>query len=253
MRLSSAHLQSTFLWIAAFAAFALNGCGDSCFAGAINSSGGESNESVCWGNSGNGTVNANALKSPMCIGCSSSSGVEHVFVTLRGMQLHANTMNVPSDADWVELAPQLANLPRQIDLMESAPPVVLIENAHVPAGYYHEIKLQVLDESSANAEGLPGENPCGNTGWNCIVYANGTVEALRFSGNAREVLIPLESLHSNSMAVLANMQTELQLQLGVRPEFLFSGTGGWKVQNVLAGSATVAEPQSLVVGKSPTD
>ena len=104
-----------------------------------------------------------------------------------------------------------ANLPRQIDLIGNSSPEILAENAHVPA-----------EDSLAIAGGFTGENACGQTGWNCLVHTDGTVMALRWPDNAPELVIPLESIHSNSMVVLANTQTNLQLQLELRSKFLFS-------------------------------
>jgi hypothetical protein len=97
----------------------------------------------------------------------------------------------------------------------------------------------------ATAGGFTGENACGKTGWNCLVHADGTVEALHWPGDAPELVIPLESIHSNSMVVLANMQTHLQLKLELRSEFLFSQGRGWSVEQVLVGRTTTTEVDSL--------
>lgn len=249
MRLSAGHLRNLSLWIAVFATLALCGCGDWCFSGDINRGSGGSNQTTvgsnCWSTQRNGTVEAAALKSPVCNGCTSASDVQHLFITMRGIQLHANTMNVSGDADWIELAPQLANLPRQIDLIGGSSSEILAENAHVPAGYYREIRLQFLEDSPAIAGEFTSENACGKTGWNCLVHADGTVETLRWPGDAPELVIPLESIHSNSMVVLANTQTHLQLKLGLRSEFLFSQGRGWSVEQVLVGRTATTEVQSL--------
>jgi Domain of unknown function (DUF4382) len=249
MRLSSDHLRNLSLWIAVFASLALCGCGDWCFSGDINRGSGGSNQTTvgsnCWSTQWNGAVEATALKSPVCNGCTSANYVQHVFITMRGIQLHANTMNVPGDADWIELAPQLANLPRQIDLIGDSSSEILAENAHVPAGYYREIRLQFLEDSPAIAGGFTSENACGKAGWNCVVHADGAVEALRWPGDAPELVIPLESIHSNSMVVLANTQTHLQLKLELRSEFFFSQGRGWSVEQVLVGRTAATEVQSL--------
>ena len=247
MRLSSGPLR--YLLLAVFAALALCGCGDWCFSADINRGSGGSNQTTvgsnCWNTQRNGTVKAAALKSPIRNGCTSASDVQHIFITLTGMQLHSNTMNVPGDADWIELSPELANLPRQIDLIGDSSPEILAENAHVPAGYYREMRLQFHDDSPESPREFTGENPCGKTGWNCIVHADGTVEALRWPGDAPELLIPLESIHSNSMVVLANTQTNLRLKLELRSEFLFSQGKGWSVEQVLVGRTTTTPAESF--------
>jgi len=255
MRLSPGHLRSSLLWTVMFTVAVLSGCGHWCFAGysapGNNGSPTEPTDgTTCASSHTGGTVQAVALKSSVCKGCDASSAVEHVFVTLRGIELHANTMNVPGDADWIEISPQLADQPRQMDLLGGLSSEILVENARVPAGYYREIKLQFFEEASANTEGLPRENACGNKGWNCVVHADGTVEALRWPSDALELVIPLESMHGNAMVVLPDANTYLELKLKLRPEFLFSSAEGWRVQNVLVGSANTSQPQSLEVANS---
>ena len=78
-----------------------------------------------------------------------------------------------------------------------------------------------------------------------MVHANGTVEALRWPGDALELVIPLESRHSDSMAVLPDMKTDLDLRLEFQPAFLFSSDEGLRVRNVLVGRAEASQPQTL--------
>lgn len=254
MRLSSGHLRSSFPWAIMLGVAVLSGCGHWCYAGypPPGSNGSPTQPTggtTCASSNANGMV-AVALKSPICKGCTPSGEVEHIFVTLQGIQLHANAMNEPADADWIELSTELANLPRQIDLLGDSPPEALAENAHVPAGYYREIRLQFFEQSSVSTDDLPAENACGKTGWNCVVHADGTIEALGWPQEVPELVIPLEGVHSNSMAVLPNVETNLNLRLELRPEFLFSNTGGWRVQKILVGQVETTQPQSLGVENS---
>jgi len=226
------------------------GCGNSCFVGFSNN--GNGGVIVKAGNPGptcslsraNGTMNAVALKSSVCETCVPATRVEHVFVTLRSIQLRPIASDDTNSPDWVELAPHFANEPRHIDLMGNSVPVILVQSAIVPAGSYREVRLQFFLGSPTSAEELSTENACGETRWNCIVMADGHVEPLRLPGGVPELLIPFQSTESESLVVLPDARMDLQLSLEPRQGSYFSSTEGWKPQNLLVGRATVVRQRS---------
>jgi hypothetical protein len=160
-------------------------------------------------------------------------------------------MDESGGSDWIELDNQLAKAPRQMDLMGDPLQEVLVQNARVPPGYFREVRLQFLEGAASSGESSLSDNACGKTGWNCVVRADGRIERLRWTGAVPELLIPLQSIHSNSLVVLPDLRTDLQLKLEPRQELLFSGIKGWNAQTVLTGSATVQQPWTAEDG-SPT-
>ena len=250
MWFSRCHLRSSFCCAAMLTAAGLAGCGNSCFVGFSNN--GNGGVIVKAGNPGPtcslsqayGTMNAVALKSPVCETCAPANRVEHVFVTLRSVQLRPSASDDTSSPDWLELAPQLANRPRQIDLMGNSMPVILVQSGIVPAGSYREVRLQFFLRSPTSAEELSTENACGETRWNCIVMADGHVEPLRLLGGLPELLIPFQTTESESLVVLPDARMDLQLSLEPHQGTYFSSTEGWKPQNLLVGHATVVRQRS---------
>lgn len=233
----------------------LTGCGDWCVAGFTNGGfvGVASSPPHCAKSQAMGNVRASVVTSAVCKGCNSGGDVEHVFVTVRGIQLHANTLDGGGSPEWVELDPQLANAPRSMDLIGNSLAENLVTNASVPAGYYREVRVQFLQEGTAN-KGLPAAgNPCATLGGNCLVRADGSVETLRLPGEAAELVIPLESAHSNSLAVLPGVQTNLQLRLAVQYAMFSHGGEGLKGENVLAGGATVEPLPTAEAGNANPD
>ena len=257
MRFSRRHIRTIFGCAAIFTAIGLAGCGNSCFVGFVNNGNGSftinagNPAPTCSLTQVNGMLNAVAAKSTVCEICAPAARVEHIFVTLRSIQLRPSNSDDTSAPDWLELAPQLANEPRQIDLLGDSMPVILVENAIAPAGSYREVRLQFFSGSPTNAEELPVENACEGTRWNCMVMADGHVEALSLPGDVPELLIPSQSIESGSLVVLPDARVDLQLSLEPHQGSYFSSTIGWKPQYVLVGRAVVVRQRSFEEKNSP--
>ena len=243
MRVYRCHLGSIFSCAAIFTAIGLAGCGNACVVGFSNFGNGGiivkagNPPPTCSLSQANGTISAVALKSSVCESCTAAARVEHIFVTLRSVQLRPSASDDTSSPDWLELAPLLANKPRQIDLMDNSMPMILVESAIVPAGSYREFRLQFFLGSPTNTEGLPAENACGETRWNCIVMADGHIESLHWPGDVPELLIPFQSIEGNSLVVLPDARTDLRLSLEPHRAGYSPSAEGWKPQNVLVGQA----------------
>jgi hypothetical protein len=166
-------------------------------------------------------------------------------VTLQGVQLLPLAADDSNSPDWLELAPQLAKEPRQIDLMGNALPTILQEGTTVAAGSYREVRLQFVSGPSMSAKTLRSENACGGTLWNCMVIADGRVQPLRLPTDGSELSIPSLNLESGPFVVLPDTGMELRLSLEPHPRAYFSSAEGWTLQNVLAGHAAVARQHSM--------
>lgn len=241
-------IRNVFATAVIFAAFGVVGCGNTCVSGFttngffLNTA---SPASACSLTQAKGAVRVVALKSPVCETCTAAARLEHLFVTLRSIQLRPSALDNTDAPDWLEIAPQLANEPRQIDLIGDSMPEILVENAIVPAGIYREVRLEFSPDSPANAEKLSAENACGETRWNCTIMADGHVEPLRLPGDAPELLIAIQSLESDSFVVLPESRMELQLSLEPHQVAYSSSTEGWKLQSVLVGRASVVRQWSV--------
>ncbi len=154
MKFVKTSLRNAFYDLTLGAAIGLAGCGNTCFFGFVNTGAGvvvvgTTSPPPCSLTQGKATMNAVAVKSAVCEICSADARVEQAFVTVQRIQLHRV---VPDDPvkDWLEIAPELASKPRQVDLVGDSPPEILVDNANIPADTYDELRSTILLDSSSN-------------------------------------------------------------------------------------------------------
>lgn len=108
MRFHRRSLRDVFAVIVS--AVSLAGCANACFVGFVNN--GKAAASVQTGDAGpscslaqaRGAIHVVALKSTVCASCTVDARVEHVFITLKSIQLRANATD-GAPKDWLEIAP----------------------------------------------------------------------------------------------------------------------------------------------------
>jgi len=196
-----------------FAALALASCGNSCFIaysnngnGGVIVKGGDP-PPTCGLNQTQGMVRVTAERVAPCENCNSSAKVEHLIVSLRGIQLQA----VPDAADpqpdhWIDLAPLFVAHPRQFDFVGDSSGS-LAENVSFPAGPYRALRLQFSSDSGDALE----PSLCGPTIHNCAVLADGQIVPL--APEYSELLLPAAE-DGAALLVLPGSTTEIRIQLG---------------------------------------
>jgi hypothetical protein len=240
-------------------AFGLIGCGNSCFIGfSINGNGGVIVKAgnpapTCSLPQRTGMVSAVVLKSPVCESCAAAARMKQVWVTLRSIQIRPSGIDDTTPVDWIELAPDLAKAPHQIDLMGNSEPVLLVDSRIVPAGSYYQVRLEFLTGSNGNAKELTAENACGETLWNCILMENGHVEPLHLPGDVPELVIRSRDIESDSLLVLPDARMELRLRLEPNQAAHFSASEGWTLQTILVGRAAFFRQESSEAENSTPD
>jgi hypothetical protein len=259
MRCCRFRLRKTVHCAAMLTAFGLIGCGNSCFVGfSINGNGGVIVKAgnptpTCSLSQGTGIVSAVALKSPVCESCAAAARMKHVWVTLRSIQIRPSGIDDTTPIDWIELAPDLAKAPHQIDLMGDSEPVLLVDSRIVPAGSYREVRLEFFTGSNGNAKELTAENACRETLWNCILMENGHVEPLQLPGDVPELVIHSPHIESDSLLVLPNARMELRLSLEPNQVAHFSDSEGWTPQTILVGRAAFVRQKASEAENSTPD
>jgi hypothetical protein len=248
MRCLPRSIRNIFLNAAVvFACLALTSCGTTCVAGIFANGTGiilvknSTPPPACPFSTGMSTMNVVAIKSQICETCTASSRAQHIFVTLKSIQLHSVFPSSPSSPEWVELAPQLLRKPRQIDMVGDSSPEFLVETAHILAGTYRELRLQFSSDTPTDSDALPAGNSCSHNRRNCMLMADGRVEELHFAGNGEspELLLPLQYNGSSALAVVPGATVDLRLTLQAQ-QVGASPSGGWQIQYVLVGSASVS-------------
>ena len=248
MRCLPPRIRNTFLnAVVVLACLALTSCGTTCVAGIFANGNGiilvknSTPPPACPFSTGMGMMNVAADKSQICEMCTASSRAQHIFVTLKSIQLHSVFPDSPNNPQSLELAPQLLREPRQIDLLDSTPEI-LVQSASVPAGTYRELRLQFLPDIPAGSDTPPVENPCGHNRRNCMLMADGRVEELHFTGNgdSPELLLPLQYNGSSALAVVPGATVDLRFTLQPQQVSAVSPSEGWQIHYVLVGSASVS-------------
>jgi len=238
------NLRCSLCCVGTLVAMGIAGCGNSCFVGlSINGNGGVIVKAgnpppSCSLSQATGKTNVAVLRSPAS-NCIAGTCPQHIFVTVRSIQLPAQPAADADSSDGIDLAPLLAIKPHQIDLLGDSSSEILVENAIVPAGNYREMRLGFVS-SAKGSERISSGNACGDGQWNCVVMADGLVVPLDWPGDKAEMTIPLEGTDRTPLVLLPGARIELRFHLESF-RTLSPSTEGWRVQNVLEGRAD-AEP-----------
>jgi len=185
--------------------FALAGCNNSCFAFTWNSGGATGTVKVsnppptCSLSAASGAVRLE-------IGSESEAGrgggkvphVEHLFITLAGIDVHASALADDDSEGWQPLAVELAEHPRQVDLLADlranrsfAP----IPDVVLPSALYAQVRLRL---ATPLTDGLVLEtDDCGAGALHCAVMSDGRIEPLLFGRSRPSFRIPSDSLHGD--------------------------------------------------------
>ena len=242
MRLDGPNLRNIYRYVAIVAAIGFAGCGDTCIVGVVNSGmgvvivGAANTSPPCSLKQTRAAMNVVVLKSAVCETCTTDARVEHVFVTVQGIQLHPAVTDDASK-DWLEIAPELTHQRRQMDLVGNSLPERLVENANIPVETYRELRLRFCIDSGSIRE-FHANNACGGTLRNCIVMADGRVEPLRWPGDTPELVIPIRTDEGDALAILPDSIVDLRLSLEVHQAFTVSSIQRSSLQNVVVGHAT---------------
>jgi hypothetical protein len=192
----------------------------------------------------NAAVRPQLAAEPVCSSCVGSSQVQHIFISIRGIELNPSTTAQDDSPDWQELLlPEFEQKPRQIDLLESNADQGIrepfAETAVVPAGIYRQLRLRLVPGQSVMDDRLPEKNPCGSGIFNCIVMADGSIHPLQFDDSSSELRIPSDKAEGASLLFPPNTDTDLIIKLEVVWEWSSSADTVIRLAPVLTGSAKV--------------
>jgi hypothetical protein len=174
----------------------------------------------------------------------------HIFVTLRGIEAHPSMTADRDSPGWEELAPDLAAHPMQLDLLalnvdsrSFGLPTSAYVPAIVPADEYRQLRLRLAPLNPTADDVLPESNTCGSVGWNCIVFANHSVQPLEFDGAIGEFQITPGSGAENIFRVLPNDAIHLAIEFDPASSFFFASNTGVRLDPVFR---VVSRPESPI-------
>lgn len=228
--------------------FLLIGCGDTCFVitGIFPNTTSTANPPTCNLGTGNGTITVgiNSVRpSPVD---PISPNLQHVFITLRGIEANPDSVAAEDSPDWQELAPKLATEPVQIDLMAttvsgaSCDTSRLTRKSAVRASVYRQIRLRLVSDQAAPGDPLPQHNECSGSGFNCVVDTNGHAHALGLKNGGRDLLITSDRITDGSFNVLPDTETNLSIVFDPYSSLAVASGDSVQIRPVLSAETAVA-------------
>ena len=142
------------------------------------------------------------------------SDVQHIFVSLRGIEALPTHSAGDDPPAWQELAPDLVTQPTQVDLIARADHSCrpsAFSDAVVDAGVYSQVRLSLIPNEPEASRPVPAENACGSIGFNCIIATNGTVRPL-VSDNPNQLDILPEGIAGGFFRVLPDEHIRLTVE-----------------------------------------
>ena len=190
----------------------------------------------------NAAVRPQLAAEPVCSSCVGSSQVQHIFLSIRGIELNSSATAHDDSPDWQELLPPgLEQNPLQIDLVEGKADqtiqAIFGKTALVPAGIYHQLRLRLVPNQPAEGSRLPEKNACGSKTFNCIVMSDGNIHALQLDDSSSELRITSDKMEGGSLSFFPDTDTDLIIEWKLAWELSSSADIGVRLLPALAGSA----------------
>ena len=205
----------------------------------------------------NAAVRPQLAAEPVCSSCVSSGQVQHIFLSIRGIELNSSATARDDSPDWQELLPaELEQKPLQIDLMEGkadhAVQVPFGKTALVPAGIYRQLRLRLVPNQTADEDRLPEKNPCGHGRFNCVVMTDGSIQPLLLDDASPELRITSDGVEGATLLFPPDTETDLLIELKFVWEWYSSADKGIHLLPALNGSVKVRRIKSDELG-TPED
>jgi hypothetical protein len=224
----------------------LAGCNNTCFVFTSNPPTGTINVKVsdpnpaCMLATKNGVVHVLAHSVPTCTSCSPSNRIAHIYVSLRGIEVHPNGVADDASPDWQELVPLEQGQPLQVDLVNGTGlPSPLREDVTIPADAYRQLRLRFVPDQPSSDDPVPEKNACGPTGFNCVVSDDDRIYPLLLDGALPKISITSEKIAGGVLLVLPDSDSNVVIELNAVWSLSSSVEQGMRLGPVLIGSAWV--------------
>jgi Domain of unknown function (DUF4382) len=141
--------------------------------------------------------------------------IQHVFVTLRGIDANPNATADENSPDWQELAPSLAKEPVQLDLLarsgDSCEPNISAR-VSVPANAYHQLRLRLSSNQPDTTDPVLQQNSCGSAAFNCVVTSDGNIKPLVLDRDLSQIQISSAQITTGLFRILPDSPLNLKIE-----------------------------------------
>jgi hypothetical protein len=226
------------------------GCNNTCFTFTSNPPTGTINIKVsdpqpaCTLTKATGGVRLVVQTVPKCSSCSESSRIQHLFLTIRSIDVQQSSTADDDSPHWQELAPQFATQPIQIDLVggtaDRGTREPLGEVVAIPAGIYRQVRVRLVGGLPATDE--PMRNiACGGASLNCAVMADGTIQPLPFDTASAELRITSERIVGGFLLIFPDSDADLVIEMRPAWSWVSSVNREVRLLSTLTGTAKIEQ------------
>jgi Domain of unknown function (DUF4382) len=175
--------------------------------------------------------------------------IQHVFVTLRGVDANSSATADENSADWQELAPNLAKEPLQIDVLSrhaDSCEANITSRVTVPTDTYRQIRLRLSSNQPDTPDPVLQQNFCGSAAFNCVVTSDGNIKPLVLDREVSQIQISSQQITTGSFRI--SPESPLNLKIEFNPQSSHFIPTDSAVQLVPVFTAAVQSPcESIAV------
>ncbi|HXN73747.1 MAG TPA: DUF4382 domain-containing protein [Candidatus Acidoferrales bacterium] len=143
------------------------------------------------------------------------SRIQHVFVTLRGIDANPNASAAADSPDWQELAPTLAKEPMQLDLLDrgvDSCEANITERVAVPADAYRQLRLRLSPNQPETTDSVLQQNSCGSAGFNCVVTSDGNIRPLVLDRETSQIQVSSAQISGGFFRISPDAPVNLKIE-----------------------------------------
>jgi hypothetical protein len=193
------------------------------------------------GQPGQGSVSVFISDPPSCR--FPAGDFKNVFISIRSVQ--ANRSADENAGNWVELAPQLATNPVQIDLLDVSPAECVLaqlgNQVALTAGDYRQIRLLLVSNTPAAGTPVPAANACGTEGFNCAVLSDDIPRRLLLSSQDLTGLkIPPGQIVGGPIRVEQGQHVDINIDFNICASIVRQGDGQLRLRPALTAGQVSA-------------
>ncbi len=208
--------QTVFVTIL-FLSLGLIGCDNSCVVFISNPGGGiiSGGTSNCSLNQAKGNVRPRLTSSFTPAADGESARIQHIFVTVRGIEANPSATADEKSPDWQELAPKLVTQPVQMDLLASSDNsdgLDTLEDVAIPADAYRQVRLRLSANQPSASDSVLQQSSCGSLGFNCLVTSDGGVRPLVLDSGLSQIQISSDHITGGFFRILPETTVHLKVE-----------------------------------------
>jgi hypothetical protein len=224
--------------------FLVSSCSDG--SGTSLGSGGDGGPGGGGTGGGNASVTVTISDPATCI--APQGPYSHIYMTVADVQANTSATALPGDSGWVDLTPDLAKNPVQIDMLGSGALQcslpALASGTKIVAAAYQQFKVTLLDNAASIK---PSGNQCGAAAANCVtIAANGSVQTIAITGEAQNgIIIPPSQINGGKFTLSVGDSKRLNVSVNSCSSVVVQSNGQFRLKPAMYAGEVGATPAGI--------